>query len=207
MNGSWILPFLWTISGIGQVQTPFSRYVGSVATHRPEQRFMRAALACGLDPNRGRAVYGAAVGDALLRTPDFPKAVYNLESDFFWTAALWSKNGRPLLLDFWSVDDSVIVETNAVVCLDKDGRPSGMQVTTWSLPVEPGSSGWSYVQSRSLNVGGKTIQRKGSFMDVGLNKAIPKPHLDSDEEKSYDWIPEQSTLREVIRKLKEPGKK
>jgi hypothetical protein len=202
-----ILPFLLMVSGVGLAQTPFDRYMGSVKAHRSEPRFTKAALACGFDPSRAQAVYGATVGDTLHRTPNFPKGVYNLESDFFWTAALWSQDGQPRLLDVWSVDDSVIFETNAIVCLDTEGKPSKMQVTNWSIPIEPNAAGWSYRQSILLNASGRIIQRSGSFLDVELSKTIAKPHLDADDEKSYAWVPDRSMLLGAITKLKETGKK
>jgi hypothetical protein len=181
--------------------TAFDRYVKSVKTHSPQQRFVKAAVACGLDLTKSHTNYGTNSGLRFYRTQNFAKSVYDLESDFFSTAALWTEGDRARMIDFWSIDDSEGSEMESIICLDDQARAKDMQITRWSYPMEDGFPGWVYERHIKFGPNGAIVNDTSGFKDLSLLRTIKKPKLEADEESGLKWFPGNDMVSNIIKQL------
>jgi hypothetical protein len=195
-----LVALVLTGSAAASTNDPFDRYMASVKHHQPEARLQEFAKSCGVSIEK-TPVYGVGPGGGWTRTANLAKGVYDTESDFFSTAAIWSVNGLARLIDFWSLSLDVGSEINVLYCLASSGDVRAIEVVNNSVPVEKGDAGgWIYEQREKFDENGKVIEKTGRFIDE-YGKSVKKPKLGADVSGSFDWIPDASLVPDLEKAL------
>jgi len=174
---------------------PFDNYITAVKQHRPTARITRFANVCGtpitaLLPVYGIGGYSKAVPWKLSR--NFPKDVYDMESDFLSTAEIWRLHYTPRVIDIWSTDAET--EEEDMFCLERDGTVKFMRKVYWALPSD-GLGWWEFRQDQRFDANGKWVVTPGRFFDMN-GHALSTPKLDSDDELNIQRIIDTRKLNE-----------
>ena len=199
MKGLVVVLALFAGSAAASTKDPFDGYMASIKNHQPEARLTDFAKSCGVSLD-AIPVYGVSTNGKWYKTTNLAKGVYNTESDYFATAAIWSANGKARLIDFWSLSLDIGSEINVLYCLSPSGRVRIVDVVNNTVPMAGESVGWIYKQRIVFDVNGKTINKSGHFVDA-LGRTVKKPKLDEDDSASFDWIPEPSVVLDIEKAL------
>ena len=124
------------------------------------------------------------------------KAVYDTESDYFSSSEVWTKDGKARVIVLWSLALDVGSEVRTMACMNDAGKPSKLQVTNWSFPVNGENPEWIHQQSETFDDSGKLVLKQGHFED-SQGRHVGRPKLDEDSQGSFDWVPDISAFLKI----------
>jgi hypothetical protein len=200
-----LLPVLIVLAGLGSSfslgqavrdKDPFSRYKAGVKTRREETSLTNFATQCGVDVLHRQSKFAVTVGGGWSPVKDLAKGIYDTESDFFSTAQVWSQ-GKAVLVETWDISDTDGQETRTYSCYE-NGVSREVATISWSLPVvdDQGAIAWGFMRCWHRDSAGHMQRTTTHFVDE-MERPIPKPKLDADEEKSLNWSPSLGPLNEL----------
>jgi hypothetical protein len=175
---------------------PFNSYLNSVKEHRTPPGFASFASECGFDARNVNPIYAVHVGERWVPSRNLAKALHDVNSDFFSSSEVWTKDGKARVIVWWSLELDVGSQVRTMACLNDAGKPSKLRVTNWSFPVNGGKPDWVHQQSETFDQTGKLILKEGHFEDLN-GEHISPPKLGVDSQGSFDWVPDVSTFLKI----------
>jgi hypothetical protein len=168
---------------------PYDRYLEDQKTDASGPALTRFASNCGVDVLHHKSKRAINVGDKWFQEEDLSKPSDDPEeaTDFFLTYQVWS-DGHRVLVESWNIIGSDGKETRDLYCFE-DRLLREIEDIAWSFPPfedENGPSAWGYKQRWQRDTTGKMQRVTVEFVD-GMERPIPKPKLDADDEKSLEW--------------------
>ena len=170
---------------------PFDHYIDELRQHRVSPEVQQFARECGVVVRSESARYAISAGTWDM-TSNLPGAVKQAETDFLSTAQVWGIQDRPRLLSLWSI--SLESEQNFLFCLDAGRRTRFIDATNWAFDDErSGKVRWIYRQRVEFKPDGNQRSKRGHFENA-VGWQIPKPSLDPNYDRDYDFIPGEGDL-------------
>jgi hypothetical protein len=175
---------------------PFNSYLNSIKEHRTPPGFASFASECGFDAKSANPIYAVRVDKRWVLSRNLAKAIDDIESDFFSSSEVWTKEGKARVIILWSLELDVGSEVRTMACVNDAGKPSKLHVTNWSFPVNGGKPDWIHQQSETFDQTGKLVSKEGHFEDLN-GEHIRPPKLDIDGQGSFDWVPDVATFLKI----------
>jgi hypothetical protein len=178
-----------------KLDDPFVRYLDDQKSNRLESALKRFAGECGVDIYSIKPLFAVSAGGDWLPTKNLTEGLNSLESDFYSVAEVWPEEDR-VLVEIWANSDDVGSEVRVYRCFSK-GKLLRAESIDWNLPMEqPNDSTWGYARRWEAGKNGSMERTQVQFVD-GMERPIPKPKLDADDEKSLNWMPSLGPLNEL----------
>jgi hypothetical protein len=158
-----------------------------VKLHQHSTQVADFVTACGLSIKNVRPPRFALNVGEWQPSQDLVKDLREASTDFFSTAEVYTDVHSSTVVILWALSFDVGSEQGTMLCYSPSGRLRFLHSTNWALPVGPGSKEWIFDQRRDFNHDGKLIHKEEHFLNK-KGTVVPKPKLDPDEEKNYDWV-------------------
>ena len=175
---------------------PFNRYLAGIKSNQPEAALVLFAGECGVDVSKIQPRYAVGPGSSLTLVKNLAKGLLSLDTDFYSTVEVWVE-GDQVLIEFWANSDDVGSEVRYYKCF-ANRKLVQAEVIEWNVPVSqsPHVIPWGYSRRWERDVNGHMQKTKVEFVDE-MERPIPKPKLDEEDEKSLHWIPPLGPLSDL----------
>jgi hypothetical protein len=202
------LPVLVLLAGLGSsissaqakpvrhFSDPFNRYLKDVKNGLPETSMQRFSTECGVDPLSILPRFAVGPGSSLTLVKNLARGLRSIETDFYSTAEVWVEGDR-VLVELWTNSEDVGSEVRYYKCFAGQ-KLHQAEVIEWNVPVfqSPDLIPWGYSRRWERSANGGMQRTKAEFVDE-MEKTIPKPKLDKEDEESLRWIPLLGPLNEL----------
>ena len=184
-------------------QTSFDEYFAANKRRQVGAREAAFAEACGVKRSEAQIVYGLSTeleGYKLHRTPGLLKGREEAQTDFFGSAEEWKLDGKPRLINVWTLVMDEGAESNELFCLDERGNVT-LQESLSALDGEvSGTTGWIYVQRVSWDAARKQRLVRGGYVHKDGSPAVA-PKLSREEAAESKDSAGKDLARDVIAAL------
>jgi hypothetical protein len=188
-----VLSMILVSATVSHSVDPFDHYIAQVKAYQPSPLVRNFAEECGVALNNRVPKYAVTGTGTWTISRNLPQDVYNLESDSFDTAEMWTGDNGARVLNWWDIDLEQNIDT--LFCLDSSGRVRFLEATNWTFRDEDSSTiEWVYKQRRNFDSHGALLSKTGHFEDVN-GKPI-HPVLTKDDAASFDWVPKGTSLKD-----------
>jgi hypothetical protein len=170
--------------------------LAGIKTNQPEAALLRFGAECGVDILNLHPRFAVGPGSSLTLVMNLANGLRSIETDFYSTAEVWTE-GDHVLVEYWANSDDVGSEVRYYKCF-ANRKLLQTEVIAWNVPVfqSPHVLPWGYSRRWERGANGHMQRTKAEFVDE-MERQIPKPKLDEEDEKSLRWIPPLGPLNEL----------